>query len=179
MERIPLPSLLTHLTLPLLPSHSHTHTHTKKKKNQTHTHLFTACWYCNYQHLRPWSLQRWPSLYVWFLHKWLFCQCFSWSDSRFCKVLGSRWAQKDIWRIAAITPQRQDGSLNQNLVCTSRLMIQICRAYEKIDYTHNEFFWGEQRKLLIRFKNGLRKQRKETGLAFMVVKGGKAVELHT
>ena len=58
-------------------------------------------------------------------------------------------------------------------------MIQICRAYEKIDYTHNEFFWGEQRKLLIRFKNGLRKQRKETGLAFMVVKGGKAVELHT
>ena len=104
-------------------------------KKQTHTYFLTACWYFNYQHLGPCSLQRWPSLCVWSLRKWLFCQCFSWSDSRLCKVLGSRWAQKGTWRIAAIMPQRQDKSLNQNLVCTSRLMTQIRRVYEKIHYS--------------------------------------------
>ena len=45
------------------------------------------------------SVQRGPLLYVWSLHKRLFCQCFSWSYSRLLSVLGSRWAQGLTWRI--------------------------------------------------------------------------------
>jgi len=40
-----------------------------------------------------WSVRRGPSLYVWCLHKRLFCLCFSWSYSRWLSILGSRWAQ--------------------------------------------------------------------------------------
>ena len=46
-----------------------------------------------------WSVQRGPLLYVWSLHKRLFCLCFSWSYSRLFSVLGSRWAQGLPWRI--------------------------------------------------------------------------------
>ena len=46
-----------------------------------------------------WSVQRGPSLYVWSLHKRLFCLCFSWSYSRCLSILGSRWAQGLTWRI--------------------------------------------------------------------------------
>ena len=78
--------------------------------------------------------------------------------------------------IAVITPQRQDGFFNQNLVWMSRLMTHTPREHEKIHHSH-EFFWGEQSKLSSRFKNGLREQR-ETGFTFMVVKGDKAGEFH-
>ena len=47
-------------------------------------------------------------------------------------------------------------------------MTHTPREYEKIHHSHNKFFWGEQSKILSRFKNCLREQRKETGLTFMV-----------
>ena len=75
-------------------------------KKQIHTHLFTAFWYFNHQHLSTWSLQRWPLLYVWSLHEWLFCQFFSWRDSRLLKVLDSRWIQVGTWRIVGRTAGR-------------------------------------------------------------------------
>ena len=78
--------------------------------------------------------------------------------------------------IAAVTPQRQDGSFNGNSVWILRLMTHTPREYEKIHHSH-EFFWGEQSKLSSRFKNGLREKR-ETGFTFMVVKGDKAGEFH-
>ena len=80
--------------------------------------------------------------------------------------------------IASITPQRQDGSFNQNLVGMLRLMTHTSREHEKIHHSHNEFFWGEQNKVSSRLMIGLREQRKETGLTFMVVKGDKAGEFH-
>ena len=81
--------------------------------------------------------------------------------------------------IAAITPQRQDGSFNDNSVWILRLITYTPREYEKIHHSHNEFFWGEQSKISSRFKNCLREQRKETGLTFMVEIVDKAGEFHT
>ena len=46
-----------------------------------------------------WSVQRGPLLYVWSLHKRLFCLCFSWSYSRWLSILGSSGAQGLTWRI--------------------------------------------------------------------------------
>ena len=80
--------------------------------------------------------------------------------------------------VAAVTPQRQDGSFNGNSVWILRLMTHTPREYEKIHHSHNEFFWGEQNKVSSRLMIGLREQRKETGLTFMVVKGDKAGEFH-
>ena len=59
-----------------------------------------------------------------------------------------------------------------------RLMTHTSREHEKIHHSHNEFFWGEQNKVSSRLMIGLREQRKETGLTFMVVKGDKAGEFH-
>ena len=56
-----------------------------------------------------WSVQRGPSLYVWSLHKRLFCLCFSWSYSRCLSILGSRWAQGLTWRIV----RRSVGRIHQ------------------------------------------------------------------
>ena len=75
-------------------------------KKQIHTHLFTACWYFNHQHLSTWSLPRWPLLYAWSLHKRLFCQFFSWRDSRLLKVSDWRWVQVGTWRIVRRTVGR-------------------------------------------------------------------------
>ena len=90
-ERMPPHSLLKLPTLPFLPS---------PLSKTRYTYIFLQLidiLIINISVL--WSLQRVSSLYVWSLHKWLFSQCSSWSDSRLLKVLGSRWAQGGTQRI--------------------------------------------------------------------------------
>lgn len=46
---------------------------------------------------------------------------------------------------------------------------QVSIGYEKVYYSCNKAFWREHGRLLSRYENGLREQRKETGFFVVVV----------